>query len=99
QPGYSRAGAGAMKFEFPSLGDDAWIRRAYWQLLLPPEEHLIVSPREMTGEFTWGWNRFYFGRQPVLSQAELEAWAGLRHPDSTPAPTGMNIYLFSSLGQ
>jgi hypothetical protein len=94
-----RAVRGAMTFEFPSLGDDSWVRRAYWQLLLPPEEHLVVSPRDLTGEFVWGWNRFYFGRQPVLSQTELEAWAGLRHPGSSPAPTGMNIYLFSSLGR
>jgi hypothetical protein len=35
----------------------------------------------------------------VLSQAELEAWAGLRHPGNSPAPTGMNVYLFSSLGR
>ena len=90
---------GAMKFEFPSLGDDTWVRRAYWQLLLPPEEHLVVSPRELTGEFAWGWNHFYFGRQPVLSQADLENWVGLRHPGSTPAPAGMNVYLFSSLGR
>ncbi len=88
-----------MKFEFPSLGDDTWIRRAYWQLLLPPEEHLLVSPRELTGEFAWGWNCFYFGRQPVLSQTDLEAWVGLRHPGCTPAPAGMNNYLFSSLGR
>ncbi len=93
-----------MKFEFPSVTrstgcpDDAWVRRAYWQLLLPPEEHLIVSPRELTEEFTWGWNRFYFGRLPVLSQADLEKWAGLRNPGSGPAPVGMNTYLFGSLG-
>ena len=35
----------------------------------------------------------------VLSQAVLEAVAGQRHPDCTPAPAGMNTYLFSSLGQ
>jgi len=95
----SRAGRGAMKFEFPGLGDDTWVRRAYWQLLLPPEEHLVVSPRELTAEFAWGWNHFYFGRQPVLSQADLEAWVGLRHPGCTPVPAGMNNYLFSSLGR
>ena len=99
--GYPLAGGGAMQFEFPSLGDETWIRRAYWQLLLPPAEHLIVSPHELTGEFAWVWNRFYFGRQPVLSQADLETWvwAGQRHPASTPVPAGMNNYLFSSLGR
>jgi len=95
----SRASQGAMTFEFPSLGDDTWIRRAYWQLLLPPEEHLVVSSSELTGEFVWGWNSFYFGRRPVLSPTDLETWVGLRHPGNTPAPTGMNVYLFSSLGR
>ena len=90
---------GAMRFDFPSLGGDAWIRRAYWQLLLPPEEHLVVSPSQLTGEFVWGWNHFYFGRQPVLSQTDLELWAGLGSVGSTPAPAGMNAYLFSSLGR
>ena len=88
-----------MKFEFPSLGDDTWVRRAYWQLILPPQEHLVVSPRELSGEFIWGWNSFYFGRQAVLGQADLEAWVGLAHPGGTPAPAGMNNYLFSSLGR
>jgi hypothetical protein len=97
--GHLFAGAGTRKFEFPSLGDDTWVRRAYWQLLLPPEDHVIASPRELTGEFAWGWNHFYFGRQPVLSQADLERWVGLSNPGSTPAPTGMNVYLFSSLGR
>ncbi len=94
-----RAGQGTMQFAFPSLGDDTWVRRVYWQLLLPPEEHLVVPPREWTGEFAWGWNHFYFGRQPVLSQTDLEAWVGLRHPSYAPAPAGMNNYLFSSLGR
>ncbi|MGA2255473.1 MAG: hypothetical protein ABSG53_12480, partial [Thermoguttaceae bacterium] len=95
----SRPSRGAMRFEFPSLGDDTWIRRAYWQLLLPPEEHLVVPPGDLTGEFAWGWNSFYFGRQPVLDQADLDAWVGLRHPGNTPVPAGMNNYLFSSLGR
>jgi hypothetical protein len=96
-----RGSRGPMAFEFPSLGDDTWIRRAYWQLLLPADEHLVVSPRNMTSEFTWGWNRFYFGRQPVLGQADLEnwAWGNVRHPGSAPLPAGMNVYLFSSLGR
>ncbi len=86
-----------MKFEFPSLGDDTWVQRAYWQLLLPPDEHLVVSPANLTGEYVWGWNHFYFGRQPLLDQADLEGWVGLR--PGPPAPTGMNYYLFSALGQ
>ena len=88
-----------MKFEFPSLGDDTWTRHAYWQLFLPPEEHLVTSPCAWTGEFAWGWNQIYFGRQPVLAQADLETWVGLRRGGSGPAPAGMNVYLFSCLGR
>jgi len=94
-----RASRGAMRFDFPSLGDDIWIRRAYWQLLLPPEEHLVTPPRGMTGEFTWGWNGFYFGRQPVLNEADWDAWVRLPHPGNALVPAGMNVYLFSSMGQ
>jgi hypothetical protein len=90
---------GAMKFDLPSLDDDTWVRHAYWQLFLPPAEHLLVAPREMTGEFVWGWNHFYFGRQPVLSEADLDAWVGLRVPANMPTPAAMNVYLFSSLGR
>ena len=107
--GRSLAAWGSRQFEFPSLGDDTWVRRAYWQLLLPPEEHVVVPPRDLTGEFAWGWNHFYFGRQPVLSQTDLERWVGLSgvpggnslvvRPAGTPAPAGMNVYLFSSLGR
>ena len=89
---------GAKRLDFPRLGDDAWTVRMYWQLLLPSEEHLIVAPRGFTSEFVWHWNSFYFGRQPVMGQADLEAWMGLHNPGNTPALSGMNSYLFSSLG-
>ena len=94
----SRAAA-QRKFEFPSLGDDTWVRRDYWQLLLPPEEHVLVPPSQWTGEFAWDWNHFYYGRQPVLDQTDLERWVGLPNPGGTPASAGMNVYLFSSLGR
>ncbi len=90
---------GKIAFDFPSLGEDVWVRRIYWQLLLPPDEHVIATPRDMTSEFTWAWNTFYYGRQPVLTQEELEAWAGLRHPGASPAPVGENCYLYSSIGK
>ena len=71
--------------------------------MLPPEEHVLASPSPWTGEFAWDWNHFYYGRQPVLDQADLERWVGLRTPSAgpggTPAPAGMNVYLFGSLGR
>ncbi len=89
-----------MKFEFPSLGDDTWIRRAYWQLLLPPEEHLVVSPARID-------RGIRLGLEPLLLRPAARArvkrtWSpgsDCANPGSTPAPAGMNNYLFSSLGR
>ena len=106
QPAISFCRAGAARacqsrgdeVRVPQPGRRHWIRRADWQLLLPPETHLISSPRDMTGEFVWGWNRFYFGREPVLGQADLEALGRSAHPASTPAPAGMNMLSFQFPG-
>ena len=42
---------GAICMEFPRLSPGAWMRRMYWQLILPSNEHLIANPDGFTGEF------------------------------------------------
>jgi hypothetical protein len=92
------AGQGTARFDFPKIGNNAWINLTYWQLLLPAEEHLVSSPRGFTSEFDWRWNAFYFGRQPTMDEAALASWVGLpRSVDAYPT-TGLNCYLFSTLG-
>jgi hypothetical protein len=93
-----RTGQGSLPLAFPRLDDGAWVSQMYWQVLLPPEEHLASSPRDFTEEFVWRWNNLYYGRQPMMSQAELEAWVGLPPLGGLPAEAGMNSYLFSTLG-
>jgi hypothetical protein len=93
----TKVGNGGRVLTLPHFGDDAWVSQAYWQLLLPPQEHLAAAPSDFTGEFLWRWNNFYYGRQPIMSQAELEAWVGLPHPGNSPGEAGMNSYLFSAL--
>ena len=71
---------GAMSLEMPRLGHGAWVRRLYWQLILPRDEHLLASPEGFAGEQTWTWNGCCWGRQPLLNQSQLENWVGLRQP-------------------
>ena len=92
----SRPPRGAMALEFPRLGPNAWTRRMYWQLVLPVNEHLIVDPQEFVGEFAWSWLGYFWGRQPLLDQAQLETWVGVS--PRTPVPERVNVYLFSTLG-
>lgn len=74
-----------------------WVRRLYWQLILPPQEHLLFSLGNCTREFSWVWDRFGYHRQPTLEQPELEGWIGATPGDAPPAAA--NRYLFSSIGR
>jgi hypothetical protein len=87
---------GAMQLEFPRFSPECWVRRMYWQLVLPVNEHLIGDPSGFSGESTWGWHRYFWGRQPVLDQSQLETWAGVA--PRTPLPERANSYLFSAFG-
>ena len=89
---------GALSIGLPRLGADVWMRRMYWQLVLPRDEHVVAAPNDFTGEFRWGWNGVFWGREPLMDQAQLETWVGLAHPSQTAVPAGVNCYLFSTLG-
>jgi hypothetical protein len=88
--------SGRISLELPRLGREVWVHRLYWQVVLPPSEHILGSPADFTGEFRWGWNGAFWGRIPILEQAQLETWVGARHVTELPEET--NRYLFSSLG-
>ncbi len=90
-----QAGRGWLALELPHLGRDVWVRRLYWQLVLPRNEHVIASPAGMLPEFTWGWNGSFFGRNPSFEQPMLEVWSGGQH--RTPVPFAASRYVYSSL--
>ena len=92
----ARAPRGALSLEFPRLGSDVWTRRLYWQLVLPPNEHVIVKPAGFNSEHFWGWHGYFWGRQPLLDQAQLESWVGVA--PSGALPESSSVYLFSTLG-
>ena len=91
------------QFTAAQFGPDVWVRRLYWQVILPPRELLLFSPSAYTREFFWTWDRFGFRRQPTLEQPELEAWTGAS-PDWMGTSVGdlrlasANRYLFSRMG-
>lgn len=87
---------GRTSMELPRLGGEVWVRRMYWQLVLPRNEHLIVAPGGFTQECKWGWCGTFWGRIPVMEQAHLEHWVGATPRTEVSRETSR--YLFSSMG-
>lgn len=93
-----RPARGQMTLEVPSLGPDVWVRRLYWQLVLPSNEHVFVSPEGFTSEYTWDFNGYAWGRKPLLGESELADWVTGYNEAGNSVHPGANQYLFSSLG-
>jgi hypothetical protein len=95
-----QGGPGQLSLEFPRLGDEVWVRRMYWQLVLPRNQHVIVSPDGFVPEFRWAWNSAFWGRAAAMNEAQLEAWSGAvpREPVHDTEAAYTNSYLFSREG-
>lgn len=71
------------------------LSQVYWQVVVPGDEHILVSPPQLVAAYDWQWLGVFFGRRPLKDQPMLEAWAGA---STQAAPTnGQNEYLFTSL--
>jgi hypothetical protein len=81
----------------PTIDGASPPRRAYWQLCLPADEHLLLPPARLAAEMRFSAGAWPAWRQPALSQEQLELWIGASRQD--PLPRGANQYLFSTLGQ
>ena len=84
---------GLVQIELPHFDSGTVVRRFYWQLVLPPNRHLVGLPTDWTSEYDWRWNGLFWGRAPSL---RMETIGFSSHPTSTP-PTDASQYLFSSL--
>jgi len=93
----SRPPRGDIELDFPRLGTQTWLRRMYWQLVLPVNEHLMSNPEGFAGEFRWQWRGLYWGRRPLLDQSQLETWSGATTRAALPEQS--NAYLFSACGE
>ena len=82
--------------ELPQIVDAQWVKHLYVQIVLPPDEQLVVAPAALTSEMVWGWHGIRLGSQPQLSTADLEAWMDTTLTVNVPA--GANQYLFSRFG-
>jgi hypothetical protein len=91
------------KFTAAQFTPEVWVNRLYWQLILPPQEHLLFSPGNYTDEYYWSWDRFGYERRATVDQADLEMWSqgaadgSLLGGNESRLPAA-NRYLFSRMG-
>ena len=93
-----RPACGSMQIEVPTIQGAVWTRFAFWQLITPRDEHLILGPRNWQREFEWNWKGLLW-TQPTAYTEQLEqqlgaSWNSTLNNSSTAAST--NQYLFSS---
>lgn len=103
----NRPTKGHMDLDLPRVGKDTWNRRLYWELILPQDEHVVFNPKGFVCEYTWGWNGFFWGQQPICKRDYPADWMGVSRkiPSSSaelpgqPGRHGTNRYVFSMLGE
>lgn len=86
-----------VRLTLPSFVDHARVNQTFWQVVLPKHQHIISRRGEYGSEFTWGWQGYYWGREPLMDAPALEKWVGASH--SIPLANTANHYLCSTLGQ
>jgi hypothetical protein len=89
-------GNSSVALRVPDFGDGVPLRRLFWQLIVPRNQHLLTSSSNLTPEFRWTWQGLHWSRANVLDQVDLEDWTQTLH--ETEAPQAMNVYLFSIIG-
>ena len=90
------SGIGQLAVKMPRIKNVRRMERFFWQLITPSNEHLVAVPAVMTAEQEWAWKKGSWGRQPNLSQQDLEQWIGATVQD--PVPASSNRYLYTSIG-
>lgn len=77
------------------LGQSLWVRRCYWQVILPETRHIVGAVRGWTPEYyDTAWSSLRFKRVASMGTRELGNWVGITLPDVIPERT--NVYLFGS---
>ena len=78
---------GKLQSELPRLECRLASAPIYWQLILPRGWQVATSPAKLLPDYWLGWKNYRWGRQPTLSQADLEKITGAV---SAMAPTPMS---------
>ena len=90
----TRPPVGVMSFPIPQFRDAQSARQWFWQLLLPNNEHLVLSDSQLTSANRWERRGWLWHRTGSETQPSLEFWTGASTQPKL--PESLNQYLFCS---
>jgi hypothetical protein len=84
---------------FPVFPSGVWIDQTWWELTLPPSQHLFVPPATMSPQFHWKREWVYWQRRANAEFQEIKSSIlGHSFTDARRADRSGNTYAFMSLG-
>ncbi|MEZ6143860.1 MAG: hypothetical protein R3B91_00200 [Planctomycetaceae bacterium] len=88
-----------LSVSFPVFAKNVWINEVWWELKLPPTQHLLISPASMTAQFQWKRDGIFWKRMPdaVSDQIRVSA-SGVDDVNHNPIETAGNSYMFVTVG-
>lgn len=86
-----------LDFEMPTLASTAWMNQAYWEVILPPDELLLLGPSTLVSENVPKWRGIWMMDQASVSTGWLEESMGVAHQQQ--ASSRNHRYLYSGFGE
>jgi len=87
------------QFAAPRLGAETWINQTVWQVMLPIDQHLLLSPEAYTRLFQWRRRSILWGRAALPQYANLGSWISDDvGPESPFDQVQANAYVFGRIG-
>jgi hypothetical protein len=59
----------------PYFAKETAIQQQFWQIMLPPDRHIIGAPEGWTLEYDWTWNGLFWWRTPSIRKGDLGFYA------------------------
>ncbi|MCA9105473.1 MAG: hypothetical protein KDA83_08615, partial [Planctomycetales bacterium] len=87
----------SLELDLPRVDQVDWIEQAYWEVVLPADEYVLLQPLGMVSENRTDWHWWGWTETPRLNTADLEDRLGIVH--QRPLDGSFRHQLYASFGQ
>lgn len=84
--------------EFPRFGDKVEVDTTYWEVVLPPGEHLSTPPAGFVPQYTWERESLLWARRPTAEYRAVRERVAVHEREVAGAAPRGNVYAYSAVG-
>ncbi|MDR1925926.1 MAG: hypothetical protein LBQ66_16280 [Planctomycetaceae bacterium] len=84
-----------IQLSFPQFDNEVLVRRAYWQLILSPNRHILFLPEGWISEYRQTYNSLFVRRKPLLVMGDVGISGKI--VEDVVIPDNASQFLFSSI--